>query len=39
MARARLRRTVAELESNDDELRKDVAARANEDGGYPLDVV
>ncbi len=39
VAERRLAETVATAAKNDDELRKDVAARAYADGGYPFDVV
>ncbi|HRG96769.1 MAG TPA: acyl-CoA dehydrogenase family protein [Polyangiaceae bacterium] len=38
-ARRRLAACVAELEENDDELRKSIAERAYVDGGYPFDVM
>jgi acyl-CoA dehydrogenase family protein 9 len=38
-AERRLARLVAEVDKNDDELRKAVASRAYVDGGYPLDVL
>ena len=38
-AERRLARLVAEVDKNDDELRKAIASRAYVDGGYPLDVL
>jgi len=38
-AQKRLLANVAGFESNDDELRKSIAALAYEDGCYPLDVI
>jgi acyl-CoA dehydrogenase family protein 9 len=38
-AERRLARLVAEVDKNDDELRKAVASRAYVDGGYPLDIL
>ena len=38
-ARRRLAGCVAELDENDDELRKSIAERAYVDGGYPFDVM
>lgn len=38
-AERRLAGLVAEVDKNDDELRKAVASRAYVDGGYPLDVL
>ena len=37
-ARARLARTTAAIDDNDDELRKAVASRTYVDGGYGFDV-
>jgi acyl-CoA dehydrogenase family protein 9 len=38
-AEKRLGQVVAEVDKNDDELRKSVASKAYVDGGYPFDVV
>jgi acyl-CoA dehydrogenase family protein 9 len=38
-AERRLAATLAAVDRNDDELRKTVASRAYDDGGYPLDVL
>jgi acyl-CoA dehydrogenase family protein 9 len=37
-AHQRLRETTAAFDENDDELRKAVATKAYNDGGYPLDI-
>ncbi|WP_394826444.1 hypothetical protein [Pendulispora albinea] len=38
-AERRLAENVAAFEKNDDELRKAIADRAYNDGGYPFDIV
>ena len=38
-AEKRLRDTVTSFDKNDDELRKSIAAKAYNDGGYPLDIL
>ncbi len=38
-AEKRLRDTAASFDKNDDELRKSIAAKAYNDGGYPLDIL
>jgi acyl-CoA dehydrogenase family protein 9 len=37
-ARKRLREVSASFDDNDDELRKAVATKAYNDGGYPFDI-
>lgn len=39
MAHKRLRQNASDYQKNDDELRKAVAVRAYQDGGYPFDVL
>jgi acyl-CoA dehydrogenase family member 9 len=39
LAQRRVSRMLAELEANDDDLRKEIAARTCTDGGYPADVI
>jgi acyl-CoA dehydrogenase family protein 9 len=38
-AHKRLRQIVSDIDKNDDELRKAVAARAYADGAYPFDIL
>ncbi len=38
-AETRMEQIVAEVDKNDDELRKSVASRTYDDGGYPFDAV
>ncbi len=38
-AQGRIASNLARLENNDDELRKEIAARTYTDGGYPFDVL
>jgi acyl-CoA dehydrogenase family protein 9 len=38
-AQKRMEQTIAEADKNDDELRKSVASKTYDDGGYPLDAV
>lgn len=38
-AEKRMAQAVAEVDNNDDELRKSVASRTYDDGGYPFDAV
>ena len=38
-AQGRIASNLARLENNDDELRKEIAARTYTDGGYPFDVI
>jgi acyl-CoA dehydrogenase family protein 9 len=38
-AQKRMQQTIAEADKNDDELRKSVASKTYDDGGYPLDAV
>jgi acyl-CoA dehydrogenase family protein 9 len=38
-AEKRMEQIVAEVDQNDDELRKSVASKAYDDGGYPFDAV
>ncbi len=39
MAKDRMERMLVDLETNDDDLRKSIAARTCTDGGYPSDVI
>ena len=38
-AEKRMEQVVVEVDKNDDELRKTVASRTYDDGGYPFDVM
>ena len=38
-AEKRMERIVVEVDNNDDELRKSVASKTYDDGGYPFDAL